>query len=116
MSRQPNKLDADYGPELRQYIRETAAARGIPDAVLVRELAQEARLRDSLIADAVAGAVLALAASAEPDERYDPADDPRGEVAVATLAALLGSLPAAQGVAQALNQLWVARTLRGGDE
>lgn len=50
-------------------------------------------------------AVLALATALEPDERYDPADDPREEQAVTRLAHLLGGLERARGVSEALHLL-----------
>lgn len=110
-----HKLDVDYGEDLLVYIRTTSAARGIPAAALVKEYVQEARLRDGAITDLVAAAVLALAAAIEPDERYDPADDPREAEAVGQLAQLLGSAPAALGVQKALHQLWVQRSTREWD-
>jgi hypothetical protein len=102
-----HKLDVDYGEDLLAYIKVTAAARGIPAAVLAKELARDARLRDAGISDMVAAAVLNLAAAIEPDERFDPAEDTRESEAFTLLASLLGSAPAAQGITRALNELWL---------
>jgi hypothetical protein len=101
-----HKLDVDYGADLLEYLRQAAAARGVPTAVVAKELARDARLRDSLFAQQITQAVIAVGHAVAPDERYDPADDPRIEEAVVPLAALLGSLPAAEGVASALAVLW----------
>jgi len=105
--KQPHRLDVNFGGDLLAYIQATAAARGVPAAVVAKEAISEARLRDSFIADEVHAAVLALAAALEPDEQYDPVDDPRQDAAVGRLASTLGSLPAAQGVARALTELSV---------
>lgn len=69
---------------------------------VVRLALRELELQQSNMRDLVMHAVLALAAALEPDERYDPSDDPRREEATQRLAALLGSTPAAEGIAQAL--------------
>lgn len=106
MARQPHKIDVDYGPDLAAYLRQLAAVRGVPAGAVARGLIQEARLRDSLHAAAVTDAVLAVARATAPDCAYDPADDPRQGPTVLALAALLGSLPAAEGVASALAALW----------
>lgn len=69
---------------------------------IVRRALLELELQQSNLRQDVMHAVLALTAALEPDERYDPADDPRREEATQRLAALLGSTPAAEGIAQAL--------------
>jgi hypothetical protein len=69
---------------------------------VVRLALKKLELQQSNLRQDVMHAVLALAAALEPDERYDPADDPRREEATQRLAALLGSTPAAEGIAQAL--------------
>lgn len=102
------KLDIDFGPLLDQIAAE-AEASGKKRGELVRELVRESLLARAAIAGQVRQAVLDLAAAVEPDERYDPADDPREAEALGRLARLLGSAYAAQGVAAALTDLWTAR-------
>lgn len=88
-----------------------AEASGQKRGALVRELVRESLLARAAITDQVRAAVLDLAAAVEPDERFDPADDPREGAAVGRLAALLGSAYAAQGVADALHELWARQHL-----
>lgn len=104
------RLDVDFGP-LLPLIREAAAAEGISAGELVRALARDGLADRSALADLVRIAVLDLAAAVAPDERFDPADDPREGAAVGRLAALLGSASAAQGVADALHELWARQHL-----
>jgi hypothetical protein len=108
---QPYKLDTDFGELLYQQLAAEAEARGQKRGELVRELVRESLLARAAVRDQVRAAVLALAAAVEPDERYDPAGDPRESEAIGRLAALLGSAYAAQGVAEALHDLWTARHL-----
>jgi hypothetical protein len=82
---------------LRQHYGDDSAT--MRAALLCLEL-QQSHLRDL-----VRQAVLDLAAAVQPDERYDPADDPRPEQATLALAALLGSISAAEGVALALREV-----------
>lgn len=72
---------------------------------VVREALLELELRQSYVRDLVRDAVLHAAADVTPDGLYDPADDPRPEQAVGRLAALLGSMPAAEGIVMALREL-----------
>jgi hypothetical protein len=93
--------------KLRAIVEETTAA---IDEVLV------SAVTDPIMHQLeVRSAVLALAATLEPDEQYDPADDPRPEQAHARLAALLGSNERARGVSEALHLLRYPPQ-PGGDE
>jgi len=66
----------------------------------------EAALIGQIVAQvAVRNVVVAFWAALEPDERYDPADDPRESEALAQLARVLGDETAARGVAEALYLL-----------
>lgn len=56
-------------------------------------------------------AILDLAAAIEPDERYDPSDDPRTIAPTLRLMALLDA-QAASAIGDALNELWVRWSLR----
>lgn len=105
MSKQ-HRLDVDYGLELLAYLKATAEARGVSTSVVAKEIARDARLRDALFAQFITEAALAVGRAIPPDEQYDPTDNPRLEAATRQLAALFGSLPAAQGIASALTVLW----------
>lgn len=78
----------------------------------VREALLELELRQSYIRDLVRDAVLQAAADVTPDGQYDPVDDPRPEQAVGRLAALLGSMPAAEGIVMALQSIMTERLVR----
>lgn len=80
---------------------------------VVREALLALELQQNYIQDAVREAVIWLAEAVGPDERYDPSDDPRSEDATLKLARVIGSLPAAQGIAIALREL-NARKVTGG--
>lgn len=104
--RQQHKLDIDFGAELLDWIDREAAATGQPRGTLVKALVLDARLQRDGIKPLVRQAVLDLAIAVEPDERYDPADDPRESEAVTALAALLGSYVTAEACAEALAIIW----------
>lgn len=68
--------------------------------------AETVALVDQIVTQiAVRNAVVAFWTALEPDERYDPADDPRETEALAQLVRALGSEVAARGVAEALYLL-----------
>lgn len=111
------RLDIDFGAELLGWIEREAAATGQARGALVKDLILDARLQRDAIKPLIRQCVLDLGAAVEPDEQYDPAEDPRESQAVATLAALLGSYPAAEACAEALTILWTRWYLRQkGDE
>ena len=72
---------------------------------IVRDALVAYELNGSLFQDAVRDAVLDLFNTQLPDEANDHVDDPRQAQAVLTLAQLLHSIYAAQGIAQALTLL-----------
>lgn len=99
------RLDIDFGPML-DLIEQEAATVGLSRGAMVRQIVQDGlALRASLKA-ATCQAALDLARAIAPDERDDPADDEREPRAIAALAVLLGSQPAAEGIAEALSALW----------
>ena len=100
------KLDIDLGENLRGAIVAAAQVAGETPSAYARRLIQDGISNERQFAAVVADAVAAVALAVEPDERYDPADDDRAEEPVLRLAQLLGSLPAAEGVAQALRLTW----------
>lgn len=55
---------------------------------------------------AVRAAVMRLALTCEPDGQYDPADDPRPVDAVQNLTLIVDSVDIAQGIQEALRELW----------
>lgn len=86
-------------------LKRLAEASQADQSTVIREALLLYELEQSYVRDNVRDAVLALAAAVAPDGQYDPADDPRPEQAVLALAALLGSVPAAEGVQLALMAL-----------
>jgi hypothetical protein len=77
----------------------------LPEAQRPFDPATSAALSSILLQLQVREAVLQVAATLEPDEQYDPSEDPREEQAVARLVALLGSAERARGVSEALHLL-----------
>lgn len=106
-----DRLDVYLGAETLAWLESESQAAGKGKAEIIKEALRDRRLAQSTIADLIREATIALARSIEPDERYDPVDDPREAEALSALARLLGSAYAAQGIADALNALWVQRTL-----
>lgn len=106
-----DRLDVYLGADLLAWLEAESQAAGTAKAEIIKEALRERRLARSLLAEQIRQAVLALAAAIEPDERYDPTDDPREAEALAALAQFLGSAYAAQGIADALSGLWTARHL-----
>lgn len=88
--------------EAVERIERLKGAMDLDASKIVRRGLLQLELQQSNLRQDVMHATLALAAALDPDERYDPADDPRREEATQRLAALLGSTPAAEGIAQAL--------------
>lgn len=105
------RLDIDFGP-LLALIEQQAAAAGLKRSEVVRQLVQDGLAARGDLKTLIRQAVLDLAAAVEPDERYDPADDPREAAAVAQLAMLLGNHPAAEAISEALMMLWTRWYLR----
>lgn len=66
----------------------------------------ERRVEQSLRQDEIMAAILDVATAIVPDERYDPADDPRAEGAYAQLAHLLEDPVTAGAILRALRELW----------
>jgi hypothetical protein len=108
------RLDVHLGP-LRELLEADAQALGTSPGALLRDCYRDWRLGQSEIADRVRIQVLLLAEASQPDERFDPEDDPRGGLAIENLAALLGSAYAAQGIADAMSDLWTAWRLEQRD-
>lgn len=106
-----DRLDVYLGADLLAWLEAESQAAGTAKAEIIKEALRERRLARSLLAEQIRQAVLALSVAIEPDERYDPADDPRESEALSVLARLLGSAYAAQGIADALSGLWAARHL-----
>ena len=76
------------------------------------ELTQE--VQHSFDRDAVRDRVLDLASTCEPEDLYDPADNPRPEAAVLALMDLLGNVrakDAAEGIQAALWDLYARWTI-----
>jgi hypothetical protein len=71
-------------------------------------------IQHSFDREAVAVAVVKLAETCEPDEQYDPADDPRPQALVLALADLLGNVSsrdAAEGIQAALWEIYQRWTI-----
>jgi predicted transcriptional regulator len=96
------RLDAESAARLDRL----AEQHGGEASATMREALKLYELGQAHMADLVRDALLNLAAAIEPDQCYDPAEDPRRTEAVMALAAILGSVPAAEGAAQALTVLW----------
>lgn len=108
------RLDVHLGP-LRELLELDATALGTTPGALLRDCYRDWRISQAETADRIRVQVLCLAEASQPDERFDPADDPRASLAIENLAALLGSAYAAQGIADALTDLWMAWRLEQRD-
>lgn len=104
------RLDVYLG-ELRPLLNAVADAGGRKPGEYLRDLFQRDLLGQAVLKDQVREATIALAAAIEPDEGFDPANDPREGEALGHLAQLLRSAYAAQGIAEALAQIWTERAL-----
>jgi hypothetical protein len=94
------RLDADALRRLQRLMEQYGDA-----SATMRKALLHLELEQGYVRDLVQQAVLDLAAAVQPDERYDPEDDPRPEQATLALSALLGSVPAAEGIGLALREL-----------
>lgn len=102
-----HKLDVDFGADLLAQISAEAEATGLARAEVARTLVREALIARGELRMRIHLAVVALGATVEPDGQYDPAeDDPRQAAALTQLAQLLGDTAVAEGIMDALGELW----------
>lgn len=105
-----NRLDVYLGADLLAWLESESQASDQSKAEIIKAALRDRRLGQAGLAGEVRAAVLTLAQAIEPSE-IDPAEDMRAAEALNALARLLGSAYAAQGIADALAQLWTARHL-----
>lgn len=108
-----NRVNISLYPETQTLLRQLASQQhqGNASATIAAALEAYATMNDQR-SNLIRQAVLELAAAAEPDERYDPAEDNRAEQPHLLLASLLDD-QAAQAIGSALREL-SRRRLRGG--
>lgn len=104
-----DRLDVYLGSDLLAWLEAESQASGASKAELIKDALRDWRLSQFQIASQIRRAVLLLAEAIEPSEEFDPADDPRAPLATEALGRLLGSAYAAQGIADALSELWTER-------
>lgn len=104
------RLDVYLGAEVLAWLESESQASDQSKAEIIKAALRDRRLAQAAIAGEVRAAVLTLAQATEPSE-IDPTEDAREMGALNALARLLGSLYAAQGIADALSQLWITRLL-----